>query len=164
MLSRMVTQTGPLLFMLFLLYACTTLSADISTVKDGPVQILGTLNGDLPVSSLKMLPVELQEQPVGYLSSQKQLDVFLQSIQADGTLLPVVDFSSQIILFAKNTVYYNRLSIGQVFREGETLTILAMETRSAMPVTDKVAISLVIIERNGAMFIDAGNTKVTIEN
>ena len=164
MLSRMVIQTCILLSLTLILSACTTLSADNTTVMDGPVQILGTLNGDLPVSSLKMLPTELQEQPVGYLSSQKHLDAVLQSIQAGGKSLPVVDFPSQIILFTKNTIYYNRLSIGQVSRNGETLTLLAMETRSAMPITDKVAISLVIIERAGAKFIDTGNTLVTIGN
>lgn len=153
-----------LLPLMLLLSACSMLSVDSTTVKDGSVQILGTLNGDLPVSSLRMFPTELQEQPVGYLSNQKQLDAVLQSIQAGGKSLPVVDFSSQIILFTKNTVYYNRLSIGQIVRKGETLTILAMETRSAMPITDKVAISLVIIERDGAEFIDAGKTKVTIGN
>lgn len=163
MLSRTVLHTSILLSLL-LASACTTIINDASEVKDGAVPILGSLNGDFPVSALTNLPEGQREQAVGYLDSQQQLGNVLQSIQAGGSLLPVVDFSSQIVLFSKNTVFYNRLSIGQVLRKGDTLTILVMETRSAMPITDKVAISLAVIERDGAQFIDASGQKVMIND
>ena len=159
MLSKTVTKTCIVLAFMLLISACTTASLE---VKDGPVPILETLSGDLPVSVLTLFPQGMQNQPVGYFSNQQQLDTVLQSIQADGKTLPVVDFSSQIVLFVKNTVFYNRLRIGQVSREDVTLTILAMETMSAMPIEDKVAISLAVIERDGAQFIVAGGQRLEI--
>ena len=161
--SRLI-RVFVLLFALILPSACVTATNDVSKELAGPVPILGTLSGDFPVSALEMLPDGQQDQSVGYLRSQKQLDTVLQSIQVGDRTFPSVDFSSQIVLYTRNTVFYNRLSIGQVLREGETLTIVAMETMSAMPITDKVAISLVTIERDGAKFLDAGGLKVTIEN
>lgn len=159
--SRTVIHTFILLTLLFS-SACTTVINDDTENKDGPVPILGTLSGDLPVSALNNLPEGQSDQAVGYLDSQQQLDNLLQSIQAGGKSLPVVDFSSQIVLFTKNTVFYNRLSIAQVLRKGDALTILAMETMSAMPITDKVAISLAVIKRDDVQFIEAGGQRLVI--
>ena len=153
-----------LLFSLLLLLfsSCTTATGNDGGTPDGPVPLLGMLSGDLPVTALSRLPVGQQDQPVGYLNSQQQLDAVLPLIAGAGKALPKVDFTSQIVLFSRNTVFYNRLSIGQVSRSGATLRVLAMETMSARPIEDKVAISLVVIERNGARYIEGGEQKITI--
>ena len=160
--SKTAIQTSILFFLLIITSACATVTDADPGVKDGPVAILGTLSGDLPTAALKKLPEGIQQQSVGYFSSQKQLDAVLPAILAGDRTLPAVDFSSQIVLFTKNTQFYNRLRIGQVLREGETLTVLAMETMSAMPITDKVAISFAIIERDGARFIAAREGNIAI--
>lgn len=163
----MLSKTGSLIFLLLsllLLFACTTSFDEKSVGLDGPVPILGLLSGDLALSALKLLPLEQQEMPVGYFSSQKQFDAVVQAIKVDDKTLPVVDFSHQIVLFVRNTTFYNRISIAQVKLEQDTLTVISMETRSAKPIVDKVAISLAVIDRGAASFIAAGDKKVVIED
>ncbi len=163
MLTRTIIRLTTALFILILANACVMAGGPAVAAEDGPVQLHGTLSGDLPVSALGQLPAGQQDQAVGVITDQARLDAVLQSLQAGDQTLPEVDFSSQIVLFTRNTVFYNRLSIGQVLRKGDTLTILAMETMSARPITDKVAISLAVIEKAGARYIDSGGQTVEIK-
>ena len=162
MLTKMAAQLFILFSLLLFTSACSSGIAADPVVKDGPVPILGLLSGDLPITVLQKLLDEQQNQAVGYFSSQKQLDPVLSAIQAGGMTLPAVDFPSQLVLFTKNTQFYNRIQIGQVLRKGDTLTVLSMETRSAKPITNKLAVSLAVIERDGARFIDVRGEKLAI--
>jgi len=42
--------------------------------------------------------------------------------------------------------------------------ILAMETMSALPITDTVAMSMVVIPRAGIQFIQAGNQRIPVSD
>ena len=44
----------------------------------------------------------------------------------------------------------------------EAAMILAVETRSAQPIEDRVAISLAVISRQGIKFIQAGNQRIPV--
>ena len=161
MLIANLVRVLMLLLLLSLATACATEPGD-GVADSGVVPVLGVLSGDLPVSALAVLPEGQRDQPIGYLSNQRQLDAVLQYLPDDDKSLPFVDFSTQLVLFVRNTVFYNRLSIGQVLRKGETLTILAMETMSARPITDKVAISLAVIKSDGARFIAGAGGRIKL--
>jgi len=60
-----------------------------------------------------------------------------------------VDLRKNIILFARNTRFYNRIRIGKVTVTDGVGEILAMETMSALPIEDVAAISMVLVERRG---------------
>ncbi|MBC2709559.1 MAG: hypothetical protein HGJ94_00660, partial [Desulfosarcina sp.] len=66
------------------------------------------------------------------------------------------------VLFARNTHFYNRISIGKVNVKKGAAEVLAMETMSAMPIEDKVAISLVVVARQGITAIHAGDKIIPI--
>ena len=160
-------KIAPSLFiplLLIILSACSIAMPSNDTEVNRQVSIIGSLSGNFPIVALTALPEVQRTNPVGYLVNQQQLDSVMQYFQADGKVLPDVDFSSQIVLFARNTVFYNRLSIAQVTLIGETLSVLSMETRSARPIDDKVAMSLVVIPREGARFIAVAGGNIKINN
>ena len=51
---------------------------------------------------------------------------------------PEIDFTVNLVLFARNTQFYNRINIGKVNVSNGVAEVLAMETMSAMPIEDKV--------------------------
>jgi hypothetical protein len=76
--------------------------------------------------------------------------------------LPDIDFSVKIILIARNTQFYNRISIGKVNLANGVAEVLAMETMSAMPIEDKVAFSLAVVPRHGIVAIKIGEDTIAI--
>ena len=71
--------------------------------------------------------------------------------------VPEIDFKAKLVLFARNTHFYNRISIGQVNVTNGVAEVLAMETISAMPIEDKVAMSLVAVVRQGITAIQSSD-------
>jgi hypothetical protein len=126
------------------------------------VPILAFLSGDFPVAALDSLPNNQREASIGFLETQQQLDLVLGQIDSADSLSYQVDFSTQIVLFVRNTVFYNRLSIGQVTLEGDTLKVTSMQTMSAMPIRSKVAISMVVVPRQGATYLESGRLKIPL--
>ena len=58
--------------------------------------------------------------------------------------------------------FYNRISIFKITLKDGVIEILAMETRSALPIEDKVAIDLAVIPRAGVEYIQAGNHRIPV--
>ncbi|MCK5641190.1 MAG: hypothetical protein KAJ19_10345, partial [Gammaproteobacteria bacterium] len=79
-----------------------------------------------------------------------------------GEAVPEVDFKTNLVLFARNTQFYNRISIGKVNVKNGVAEVLAMETMSAMPIQDKVAMSLVVVPRKGIKLIRSTDGLVAI--
>ena len=65
-----------------------------------------------------------------------------------------IDFSTDLVFFARNIQFYNRISIGKIKVRDGKVELIAMETLSARPIEDKVAMSMVLVER--------GNMKVLV--
>lgn len=63
----------------------------------------------------------------------------------------------------RNTQYYNRLSIGKVMLEEGIAQVLAMETLSARPIEDKVAMSMAAVARKGVAGIQARDRVIRID-
>ena len=79
-----------------------------------------------------------------------------------GENVPEIDFKANLVLFARNTQFFNRISIGKVNVTNGMAEVLAMETMSAMPIEDKVAMSLVVIVRQGITAIQSGDEIIPI--
>ena len=67
--------------------------------------------------------------------------------------LPEVAFENDLVVFSRNLVYYNRTNIFKVTLTAGVAEILAMETMSAMPVEDRVAMAMAVIPRAGVKAI-----------
>jgi len=70
--------------------------------------------------------------------------------------------TANLVLFARNTQLYNRTRIGKVNVKNGVTEVLAMETMSAMPIEDKVAMSLAVVLRKGIESIRTAEGVVAI--
>jgi hypothetical protein len=67
-----------------------------------------------------------------------------------------------MVVFYRNVAFYNRTNIFKANLEDGVLDVLAMETMSALPIEDKVAMALVVVPRAGVKFIQAGTTRIPV--
>jgi hypothetical protein len=73
-----------------------------------------------------------------------------------------VDFEKNIIVFTRNVEFFNRTSIMKITLEKGMAEVVAMETMSAMPVKDKVAMALPVIPRRGVKHIRSGDRLIAV--
>ena len=161
MLREMSMRFILLTFLVIATSACTLATENRPGVVH-KVPILHSLGGDFPVAALDLLPDGQRMSPVGFIGNQTRLDAVIEQFQAGGKVLPAVDFSTQLVLFARNTRFYNRLSIGAVTLVGTTFEILSMSTMSARPIKEKVAMSLVVVARGAARFVSVNGEQMEI--
>ncbi|MFV9690938.1 MAG: hypothetical protein ACNY01_08240 [Desulfobacteria bacterium] len=115
--------------------------------------ILQQWSGDYPLTELRRLPQNLRTSPVGYLADAETFADVWQAFQPDEKT-PDVDFKRDLVIFTRNVDFYNRTSIGMVKLVDGVLEIVAMETMSALPIEDKVAMAIAVIPRAGVKFIN----------
>ena len=128
----------------------------------GDAAILQSWAGDFPVARLDSLPAEQREQGIGYIGDQAVF-VSVWTAFKPGVTIPDIDFASHLVLFVHNTQYFNRIFIGKVMAKEGVVEVLAMETMSALPIEDKVAMSLVVIARDGITGLRTGAAVVPIK-
>jgi len=114
----------------------------------GQAIIMQSWHGDYPVSQLERFPENLRHQAVGFIDNAETFSNLWDAFKP-GEAMPDVDFQRELVLFARNIQFYNRISIGQVKLTNGVAEILALETLSAMPIEDKLALSLVKVSRQG---------------
>lgn len=136
-----------------ILFGCN--SSETGAIESNPVQevegeaeILHSWHGDYPVAQLNLLPENQREQAVGFISDAKIFEGLWEAFKP-GEELPEIDFEANLVLFARNIQFYNRISIGKVNLKDGVAEVLAMETMSAIPIEDKVGMSLVMVSRIG---------------
>jgi hypothetical protein len=127
----------------------------------GEVAILQSWQGDYPVAQLKLLPEKQREQGVGFIDDGETFKT-VWNVFKPGEDVPKIDFKAHLVLFARNTQFYNRISIGKVKVTNGVAEMLAMETMSAMPIEAKVAMSLVVVPRQGITAIQNGDKIIPI--
>ena len=145
-------------FTLVMMFGCS--HSDTSAMKvahhsqplNWDAEILQSWKGDYPVAQLKLLPVAQREQGIGFIHEAKTFKNVWKTFKP-GEYVPEIDFKANLVLFARNTQFYNRISIGKVNVKNCVAEVLAMETMSSMPIEDKVAISLVVVAREGIIAI-----------
>ena len=127
----------------------------------GEAKILQSWQGDYPVAELNLLPEKQRKQGVGFIDDVKTFKKVWNAFKS-GEAIPEIDFKSNLVLFARNTQFYNRIRIGKVNLKNGIAEVLAMETMSALPIEDKVAMTLVEVAREGITAVQAGSELVPI--
>jgi hypothetical protein len=125
------------------------------------LEILQSWQGDYPLNQLDLLPQGQRDKAVGYISDRETFSGIWHRFKP-GADIPEIDFKINLVLFARNTQFYNRISIGQVNFTAGVAEVLAMETMSALPIEDKVAFSLAVVPRQGITAIKIGEKQIAI--
>ncbi len=125
------------------------------------VSIIADWRGDYPVSELRRLPVDQQSTSLGYLGDAQSFAGVWNAFKP-GEDVPVVDFNQQLVLFARNLRFFNRVGIAKVLVAKGVVNVLVMETMSAMPIEGKVGMALAVIPRQGVKFIDSGSLQIPV--
>ncbi|RJP93772.1 MAG: phosphatase PAP2 family protein [Desulfobacteraceae bacterium] len=124
-------------------------------------EILKSWQGDFPLNQLHLLPEGQRQSPAGFIdSAQTFTDVWKALKPGEG--VPVIDFNANLVLFARNTQFFNRISIGKVDVKNGVAQLLAMETMSANPLEDKAAMSMVVVSKSGVSAIQTGDKIIPI--
>lgn len=173
--SRLFTIASLFFLFTFSPYAVAT-EVDNSQGIEQEIKILQTWSGDYPVSQLDLLPEAQHDSPFGILDlpTEAQHDSPVGVIDNKLTLghvwlafkpsedVPVIDFKVNLVLYVRNTQFYNRIQIGKVKLEKGVAEIVAMETLSARPIEDKVAMSLVVVRRKDITGLKSGDTVIPV--
>ena len=128
---------------------------------NGEAKILQSWQGDYPTAQLNVLPDNQRENAVGFIGNTEIFKAVWNAFKPEEPV-PVIDFNTNFVIFAKNTQFYNRIRIGKVNVTKGVAEVLAMETMSAMPIEDKVAMSLVVLNRKGITGIRSGDEIIQI--
>jgi hypothetical protein len=147
-----------------LLAAVVYLSAGWAAAGAGDptdLPILQKWSGDYPVAHLDRLPQGKSKAGVGYIDDKKLFEGVWE-IFKPGEPLPEVNFGTQMVVFYRNVAFYNRTNIVKITLRDGNAEIVAIETRSALPIEDKVAMSVVVIPRAGVNFIQVGSERIPV--
>lgn len=129
---------------------------------NGDAKILQSWQGDYPVTRLNLLPENQRENAVGFIGNTESFKAVWNAFKPEKPV-PIIDFNTNLVIFAKNTQFYNRIRIGKVKVANGVAEVLAMETLSAMPIQDRVAMSLALVGRQGITGIQSGDKIIQIK-
>ncbi len=129
------------------------------TFQDLP--ILHKWSGDFPIDNIDRLPEGQTDTSIGYIGTKAVFANVWKAFKPE-ELVPEVDFTKTLVVFARNVVFYNRLSTFKITLKGDTLAVMAMETRSARPIEDKAAMAMASIPREGIKSIQVGNERIPV--
>jgi len=109
-------------------------------------------SGTFPVAALKLLPEGARQSATGYLDNPDAFAPIWAALFPQQPL-PDIDFHSRLVVFSRNVRFFNSTTIVQVRLVEGVAEILAIETMSARPIRDEVAMALAVIPRDGVRFI-----------
>ena len=135
--------------------------ANLTKSFNGEADILQFWQGDFPVTQLQLMPINQREQGIGFIDDAETFAAVWKTFKP-GEAFPDIDFKTNLVLFTRNTQFYNRIRIGKVNVTNGVAEVLAMETMSAMPIQDKVAMSMVVIARQGITGVQSGDEIIQI--
>ena len=110
------------------------------------IPLIQTWQGDYPVAELKRLPRQQRQTHVGYFGDPKSFAAVWRAFKP-GDMVPAVDFERHLVVFSRNTQYYNRTSIAAAKLRGGVLEVVSRETMSALPIEGKAAMAMAVILR-----------------
>jgi hypothetical protein len=128
----------------------------------GEVEVLQSWQGDYPVAQISQLPEGQREHGVGYIADPRTFENVWKAFKPDEAV-PEIDLKSNLLLFTRNTQFFNRIRIGKVKVTNGVAEVLAMETMSAMPIEEKVGMSFVVVPRKGIESIQRSDGLLPIE-
>ncbi len=123
--------------------------------------IVDKWEGDYPVSALKKLPRGQQKTVTGYIGDGATFAIVWKSFKR-GDKVPTVDFRKNLVVFTRNMKFYNRKAITKVTLLEGIMEVQGIETMTSVPVTDKVAIAMAVVPRQGAKTLRAGDKFIPV--
>lgn len=144
---------------IILLAGWATLSADDNQSAD--LAIVDKWSGDYPVEQLDELPEQWRHLRVGVLGDTTIFTTVWQAFKSDQPV-PQVDFDLHMVVYSRNVDFYNRTAILKITLTDGAVEILAMETMSALPIEDKVAMAMAVISRAEVRFIQVGKERIPV--
>lgn len=147
------------LFVAFMVAGCTAAATYSSEPKDIP--IFQQWSGDYPIVHIESFPEGQQKSRIGYFGNAAIFATIWKAFKP-GEKTPEVDFSRNFIVFSRNVDFYNRISIFKITLKNGVIEIFAMETRSALPIEDKVGMAMAVIPRAGVASIQVGNQQIPV--
>jgi hypothetical protein len=150
---------GAVCLLLLFITAWVPLAAGGGQTND--LTIVDRWNGDFAVVDLALLPKGQRQSSIGYIDGQKNFAAVWQAFKP-GETIPAVDFKRNLVVFSRNVDFYNQTRIFKITLSGSSAEIMAMETMSAMPIEDKVAMAMAVIPRTGVKFIRAGAQQIPV--
>jgi hypothetical protein len=117
--------------------------------------------GTYPTNKLDQLPKEQRETAVGYIGDAKTFKAVWKAWKPDDKL-PEVDFKKNVVIFTRNTKFLNRINIAKITLEDGKLDLVALETRTANPIEDKVHMAMAVIPRKGVKNIKVGDKSIKV--
>ncbi len=150
-----------------LLLTCLTMSgctlATAPSAVSEELDIEQTWSGDYPLSALDRLPSGQSRQPVGWIGDQKSFATVWAAFMP-GQPVPEINFSKKLIIYSRNTTFYNRTNIFKATLSEGVVEVLAMETMSARPLEDKAAMAMAVIPRVGVRRLKvSATTSIPVE-
>ena len=136
----------------------TAVAADDSAVD---LPVLRRWTGDYPVARLGLLPERQRGTRVGYFGDRCAFAKVWKAFRP-GEDLPAVDFGGNLVVFSRNVRFFNRTSIAKVRLRDGVAEILAIETLSAIPIGDNVAMALAEVPRAGIRFLAAAPEPIPV--
>jgi len=130
--------------------ACTAVAEP--TAEPQPLPIFESWSGTYPLSALDLLPAAQRGNASGYIGNPQTFAAVWQAFMP-GEELPEVDFATRLVIFYRNVRFFNRTNIVQAKLTNGRLELLAIETMTARPITDTVAMALATVPREGVRFI-----------
>ena len=145
--------------MLAVITGCS--NVPVANTPPAELVISQSWSGDYPVAELTRLPEGQQQSGVGYLRSAAMFEAVWTAFKP-GEAFPSVDFSKHMVVFHRNVAFYNRTRIFKVTLRDGVAEVLAMETMSAIPITDKVAMAMAVIPRADVKFLRSGSASIPV--
>ena len=131
--------------------------------KPREIPILQKWSGDFPIAHLDRLPEGQTATSIGYIGKKSVFANVWKAFKPEEPV-PEMDFNKNLVVYTRNVTFYNRLSIFKITLTGDTIDIMAMETRSALPIEDHAAMAMAAIPREGIKFIQAGNEHIPVSD
>jgi len=126
------------------------------------LSIVNKWDGDYPVSALKKLPRGQQKTVAGYIGDGSTFADVWKSFKP-GEKAPKVDFKKNLVVFTRNVKFYNRKAITKVTLLEGILEVQGIETVTSVPVTDKVAMAMAEVPRQGVKTLRAGDKFIPVK-
>jgi hypothetical protein len=90
-------------------------------------------------------------------------EAFEPAGEESGEGVPEVNFEANLVVFTRNVQFYNRTNIMKIDLDGGVAEIVAMETMSAIPIEDMVAMALAMVPRTGIESIRSGDQVIPVQ-
>lgn len=131
-------------------------------VNQNYLPILNRWSGDYPIAELDRLKEWHAQSRGGYIGDAAAFASFWEAFKR-GTAAPQVDFSKNIVVFARGDGSCKQMFIAKVTLKENIAEVVAEGNMSGPPPEGSLAVALAVIPRDKVKFIRVGNEQIAVE-